>query len=47
MKKKKKLPAPYEIIRIYTGKVLFPESLKRANEMIKRSTNLDFLKRGY
>jgi hypothetical protein len=31
----------------YSGKVLFPESVRRANEMIERSTNLEILKRTY
>lgn len=57
MKKKRKLRGPEEIFGIkievdpslskYTGKVLFPESLRRANEMIRRSTNLEILKQRY
>ena len=57
MKKKKKLQGAEEkfgvkivvdkSLDIYTGRVLFPESVRRANEMIKRSTNLEILKRAY
>jgi hypothetical protein len=46
MKEKKKLPEPYELVRTYSGKVIFTESLKRCNEMIKRSKIfLDLIKK--
>lgn len=45
MKKMKKLPEPYELVRTYPGKVIYTESLKRCNEMIKRVKNLDLIKK--
>lgn len=41
MKIKKKLPEPYELVRTYPSKVIYTDSLKRCNEMIKRAKNLD------
>ena len=57
MKKKKPFRSTEEIFGIkvevdksldkYSGKILFPESVRRANEMLKRCKNLEILKKDY
>jgi hypothetical protein len=55
MKKKKKFPSYEEVfgrkievdksLDIYSGKILFPESVRRMNEILKNSINLDIIRK--